>query len=494
MLDLLPQLGIAAADLAAAFLFLYGLHRMSSPVTAPSGIFVAGIGMAVAVLASFLYAFDVGSAARPDLIVNIALALVALALGGGVAWWSGRTVAMTAMPQMVAIYNGMGGGAAGAIAAVELYGDKAQGMTALGVTLLGALIGAVSLSGSLIAWAKLDGVINKPVRVKGQQVFNGLVLLATIVVGGSIVGAGQDGSGLLALLTKPGWITVFFGCALALGILMTLPIGGADMPVVISIFNAFTGLAVGLEGFVLQNPALMIAGMVVGAAGMLLTLLMAKAMNRSVSNVIFTNFGDAPKHKQGAIKGSLKPMAPGDAGIAMRYAASVIIVPGYGLAVAQAQGKLFEFVKLLQAGGVSVKFAAPGRGAHARPDGRAAGRSRGALRPDLPARGHQRPVRQHRHRARDRRQRRGQPGRAHGQVLADLRHAHPQRRPGQEGLRRQARRRQGVRRHRQRAVLRRQLQHGLRRCPGRADLDDRSGARPRPARGRVTFTPTRRLS
>ena len=357
MLDLLPQLGIAAADLAAAFLFLYGLHRMSSPVTAPSGIFVAGIGMAVAVLASFLYAFDVGSAARPDLIVNIALALVALALGGGVAWWSGRTVAMTAMPQMVAIYNGMGGGAAGAIAAVELYGDKAQGMTALGVTLLGALIGAVSLSGSLIAWAKLEGVINQPVRVKGQQVFNGLVLLATIVVGGSIVGAGQDGSGLLALLTKPGWITVFFGCALALGILMTLPIGGADMPVVISIFNAFTGLAVGLEGFVLQNPALMIAGMVVGAAGMLLTLLMAKAMNRSVSNVIFTNFGEAPKHKQGAIKGSLKPMAPGDAGIAMRYAASVIIVPGYGLAVAQAQGKLFEFVKLLQAGGVSVKFA-----------------------------------------------------------------------------------------------------------------------------------------
>jgi NAD(P) transhydrogenase subunit beta len=357
MLALLPQLGIAAADLAAAFLFMYGLHRMSSPVTAPSGIFVAGIGMAVAVLASFLYAFGVNSAARPDLMVNIALAVVALALGGGVAWWSGRTVAMTAMPQMVAIYNGMGGGAAGAIAAVELYGDKAQGMTALVVTLLGAVIGAVSLSGSLIAWAKLDGVINKPVRVKGQQLFNGLVLLATLVVGGVIVAGTSDSSSLLLLLTKPGWITVFFVCALALGILMTLPIGGADMPVVISIFNAFTGLAVGLEGFVLQNPALMIAGMVVGAAGMLLTLLMAKAMNRSVSNVVFTNFGDAPKHKQGAIKGSLKPMAAGDAGIAMRYAASVIIVPGYGLAVAQGQGKLFEFVKLLQAGGVSVKFA-----------------------------------------------------------------------------------------------------------------------------------------
>jgi NAD(P) transhydrogenase subunit beta len=129
------------------------------------------------------------------------------------------------------------------------------------------------------------------------------------------------------------------------------------MPVVISVYNAFTGLAIGLEGFVLQNPALMIAGMVVGAAGLLLTLLMAKAMNRSVSNVLFTNFGAMPRHKQSAIHGSLKPTAPGDAGIAMRYAGSVIVVPGYGLAVAQGQGKLFEFVKLLQSGGVGVKFA-----------------------------------------------------------------------------------------------------------------------------------------
>jgi len=356
MLILVSHMGIGAVDLVAAFLFLYGLHRMSSPVTAPSGIFVAGIGMAVAVLASFLYAFDVGAAARPNLPVNLGLAVVALALGGGVAWWGGRKVAMTAMPQMVAIYNGMGGGAAGAIAAVELFGNKAQGATALVMTLLGALIGAVSLSGSLIAWAKLDGVINKPVRVKGQQMFNGLILLLTVAVGVYIVVASANSASLL--LSMPIWIYVFFACALALGILMTLPIGGADMPVVISIFNAFTGLAVGIEGYVLQNPALMIAGMVVGAAGMLLTLLMAKAMNRSVSNVIFTNFGDvASKHKQVRIKGELKPTQPGDAGIAMRYAASVIIVPGYGLAVSQGQGKLYEFVKLLQAGGVAVKFA-----------------------------------------------------------------------------------------------------------------------------------------
>ena len=172
-------------------------------------------------------------------------------------------------------------------------------MTALIVTLLGALIGAVSLSGSLIAWAKLDGVIKNPLRFKAQQVVNGVVLLATLAVGAYLVVASVDKSVLvLGGLGVPASIYLFFGFALVLGILMTLPIGGADMPVVISIFNAFTGLAVGLEGFVLQNPALMIAGMVVGAAGMLLTLLMAKAMNRSVSNVIFTNFGDVPKHKQ----------------------------------------------------------------------------------------------------------------------------------------------------------------------------------------------------
>jgi H+-translocating NAD(P) transhydrogenase subunit beta len=355
MFTFVPQLIIGIVDLAAAFLFLYGLKRMSSPVTAPSGIFVAGIGMLVAILASFLYIFSVGAAAKPFLPMNIGLALIALVLGGGVAWWSGRKVAMTAMPQMVALYNGMGGGAAGAIAAVELFGGKAQGMTALAVTLIGALIGAVSLSGSLIAWAKLDGIIKKPLRAMGQQAFNGFVMLTTLAVGGYILFVVQGGAA--PLIPMPQLNTLFFGCALFFGILMTLPIGGADMPVVISIYNALTGLAVGLEGFVLQNPALMIAGLVVGAAGTLLTLLMAKAMNRSVSNVIFTNFGAPTKHKHGAIKGSLKPVQAGDAGIFMRYASKVIIVPGYGLAAAQGQQKLYEFVKLLQAAGVEVKFA-----------------------------------------------------------------------------------------------------------------------------------------
>ncbi len=355
MLTIISQSIIGTIDLGAAFLFMYGLKRMSSPVTAPSGIKLAGIGMAVAVIASFLYALNIEAAARPQLVVNIALSIIALVLGGGIAWWAGRKVAMTAMPQMVAIYNGMGGGAAAAIAAVELIGNKADGITQLVVTLFGALIGAVSLSGSLIAWAKLDELLKTPLRFHGQQIFNGLVALVTLAIGGFIVAVTH---GVIASpVATPQLIYIFFGAALLFGVMMTMPIGGADMPVVISIYNAFTGLAVGLEGFVLQNPALMIAGMVVGAAGTLLTLLMAKAMNRSVSNILFTNFGTVVQQKQGEIKGSLKPVEASDAGIFMRYAASVIIVPGYGLAVAQAQQKLYEFVKLLQAAGVSVKFA-----------------------------------------------------------------------------------------------------------------------------------------
>ncbi len=340
---------IDTAYFVAAFLFIYGLKRMSSPVTARSGIVVAGWGMVVAVVASFLYTLDVNEAARPHLATNILLAAVALGLGLGWAWWSGRRVAMTAMPQMVALYNGMGGGAAAAIAAIELYGYKTHGMVVLTLAVLGGLIGSVSLSGSLIAWAKLDGRINKTLRMPGLQAINGLFLLATAGLGVWIIANG----GKIGHLE----ITVFFVLALLYGVMMTMPIGGADMPVVISLYNAFTGLAVGFEGYVINNPALMIAGMVVGSAGTLLTLLMAKAMNRSVSNVLFSNFGAAGDQQQGEIAGSMKPVDAGDAGINMRYASKVIIAPGYGLAVAQAQHKLYEFVKILEAADVEVKFA-----------------------------------------------------------------------------------------------------------------------------------------
>jgi proton-translocating NAD(P)+ transhydrogenase subunit beta len=350
-MNLHPQLIIDTSYFAAAFLFIYGLKRMSSPVTARSGIVVAGVGMLVATLASFLYFFGVDEAARPQLTTNVALAAVALAIGTGWSWWQGRRVAITAMPQMVALYNGMGGGAAAAIAAVELLrpGPEHEPVP-LFVTVVGALIGAISLAGSLIAWAKLDGRISGTWRIRGQQLFNGTFFVATLAVGAYIVFVAHGHA-------HPVVIATFFAGALIFGVLMTMPIGGADMPVVISLYNAFTGLAVGFEGYVLQNPALMIAGMVVGSAGTLLTLLMAKAMNRSVSNVIFSNFGATGEEAQGEIKGSMKPADAADAAINMRYASKVIFAPGYGLAVAQAQHKLYEFVKLLVDAGVEVKFA-----------------------------------------------------------------------------------------------------------------------------------------
>jgi NAD(P) transhydrogenase subunit beta len=345
------QLIIDASYIAAAFLFIYGLKRMSSPVTARSGIVVAGWGMLVAVLASFLYYFGVTEAARPHLATNATLAFVALAIGVAWAWWSGKRVAMTAMPQMVALYNGMGGGSAAAIGAMVLLAPAGggHGLMHYGIAIIGGLIGAVSLSGSLIAWAKLDGRINGTWRYTGLQAVNASVMLATLGVAGWIV-FGAHGH------AAPEIVVAFFVLALVFGVFMTMPIGGADMPVVISLYNAFTGLAVGLEGYVLQNPALMIAGMVVGSAGTLLTLLMAKAMNRSVSNVIFSNFG-ATGDGAGEVTGTMKSTDAGDAAVQMKYASKVIIAPGYGLAVAQAQHKLYEFVKLLQAAGVEVKFA-----------------------------------------------------------------------------------------------------------------------------------------
>ncbi len=378
-MNLHPQFIIDATYFAAAFLFIYGLKRMSSPVTARSGIVVAGVGMLVATLASFLYFFGVDAAARPHLTTNLALAATALAIGTAWSWWQGKRVPITSMPQMVALYNGMGGGAAAAIAAVELLRSNAgqligitsgldpgqvvqlvaeavsqrgasHGVVPLLVTIIGALIGSISLSGSLIAYAKLDGKIDKTWRMRGQQVLNGAVFVATLAVGVYIVFFAHGNA-------HPGVIGAFFAGALIFGVLMTMPIGGADMPVVISLYNAFTGLAVGFEGYVLQNPALMIAGMVVGSAGTLLTLLMARAMNRSVANVIFSNFGVTGDEQQGEIKGSMKPADAADAAVNMRYSSKVIIAPGYGLAVAQAQHKLYEFVKLLVDAGMDVKFA-----------------------------------------------------------------------------------------------------------------------------------------
>ncbi|HEX5340691.1 MAG TPA: NAD(P)(+) transhydrogenase (Re/Si-specific) subunit beta, partial [Gammaproteobacteria bacterium] len=261
---------------------------------------------------------------------------------------SGRRVAMTAMPQMVALYNGMGGGAAAAIAAQELIHGEPLGIAPVILAVIGAVIGAVSFSGSLIAFGKLQGLIRKSLRYRAQQIVNALVLAATVALGVWIVA-------LHGVAPMP-VVIVFFALALLFGVLATLPIGGADMPVVISLYNACTGLAVAFEGFVLGNAAMIIAGMVVGAAGTLLTQLMARAMNRSIANVLFSNFGEVASGG-GEVSGSLKPIDAADAGVMMAYGSKVIIVPGYGLAVAQAQHKVWELAQLLQNRGVTVKFA-----------------------------------------------------------------------------------------------------------------------------------------
>jgi H+-translocating NAD(P) transhydrogenase subunit beta len=328
---------IQLAYFIAAVLFIVGLKRMSSPRTARLGIVWAGAGMALAVLATFFYSG----------LSNYFLMILAIAVAGAGAWWWARHVAMTDMPQMIAIYNGMGGGSAAAIAAVELVRDEPLAPIALTLAVLGALIGSIALSGSAVAFAKLQGLMDRTIYFPKQQVVNLSVFAAAVILGIMVI-AGN----------APGWILfLFFVLALVFGVLMTLPIGGADMPVVISLYNALTGLAVGFEGFVLANPAMMIAGIVVGAAGTLLTQLMAKAMNRSLAKVLFSQFGAKPGVALGPIEGSLKPVEANDAASLIAYANKVIVVPGYGLAVAQAQHKLWEFCRLLQERDVDVKFA-----------------------------------------------------------------------------------------------------------------------------------------
>jgi NAD(P) transhydrogenase subunit beta len=328
---------IQIAYFITAILFIVGLKRMSSPLTARSGIIWAGVAMLLAVLVTF---------ASPGLH-NYPLMVTAVVVGTVAAWISAKKVPMTDMPQMIAIYNGMGGGAAGCIAAVELLrGDiGSTGLTTLAI--VGGLIGSIAFSGSCIAFAKLQRLMSeRPVVFPAQKLVNALVLVAAVIVGGLTV---MNGDTL--------HITVYFALALAFGIMMTLPIGGGDMPVVISLYNALTGMAVGFEGFAMGNAAMIIAGTVVGAAGTLLTVLMANAMNRSIANVLFGAFGQESDAVEGEIKGSMKSIDIEDAAIMLAYAEKVVIVPGYGMAVAQAQHKVRELCDLLEQRGVTVKYA-----------------------------------------------------------------------------------------------------------------------------------------
>ncbi len=333
---------IDAVYVVAVLVFILGLKAMSSPVTARRGIVYAGVAMLIAVVVTF---FSPG-------LSNFALIALGVAIGGLGGWYWARVVKMTAMPQMVAMFNGMGGGAAAAIAAVELLSTLSNQVTS-GLSVAGAIIGSISIAGSMIAFLKLQGWMpSKAIVLPARQFVNTAILVVGV------------GFGVFTLWTmNPVWLLPFFVFMLLYGILLTLPIGGADMPVVIALFNALTGVAVALDGFALVNGplgdagyAMVIAGTLVGASGSLLTLLMAKAMNRSVSNVFFSAFG-ATEETGVAMKGSMKPIEASDVAAMMEYANQVIIAPGYGMAVAQAQGKVKELADLLESKGVAVKFA-----------------------------------------------------------------------------------------------------------------------------------------
>ncbi len=325
----------------AIVVFILGLKALSSPATARRGIVFAGVAMLIAVAVTFL---------SPGLS-NFLWIVVGVGVGGGAGFYWARVVRMTAMPQMVAVFNGMGGGAAAAIAGVELLGSL-RGASAY-LSLAGAVIGSISIAGSVIAFLKLQGWMpSKAIVLPARQVVNFAVLVLAVGFGGYAVGW------LHAFYLAP-----FYALLVAYGVLLTLPIGGADMPVVISLFNALTGIAVGLDGFALVSGplgdagyAMVIAGVLVGAAGSLLTVLMARAMNRSVGNVFFGAFG-AAEETGGAQQGTMRPIDPADAAVLMAYAGEVVIAPGYGMAVAQAQQKVKELADLLEAKGVTVKFA-----------------------------------------------------------------------------------------------------------------------------------------
>ena len=330
------EIVIGFSYFVVALLFILGLKGMSSPVTARRGIVWAGAGMVIATLVTFAWSG----------MSNYPLIIIALVLGGGISWWAGRVVRMTDMPQMVALFNGMGGGSAAAIAAIELSRGETHSSGVTVLATLGALIGSVAFSGSCIAFAKLQGILRRTVSLPGQNAVNVTLAVLTIISAVHVIVSG----------TAAG-LAVFFSFALLLGVVLTIPIGGADMPVVISLLNALTGLAVGFEGYVLNNPAMMIAGIVVGAAGSLLTHLMAKAMNRPLFNVLFKPITGEVQSGGAGITGTMKEISALDAAAMLRYARKVIIVPGYGMAVGQAQHKIKEMTGLLEEAGVEVKFA-----------------------------------------------------------------------------------------------------------------------------------------
>jgi len=325
-------------------MFIYGLMGLTGPRTAVRGNLIAAVGMVIAIIATLL---------TPGMS-NWVLIALGIILGAVVGVPSARQVKMTAMPQMVALFNGVGGGAVGLIAWVEFRTthDYANLAAYVPVTsLFAAIIGSVSFWGSLVAFGKLQEILpGRPISLgKSQQLVN-LVLLLLAVACAVIIGIGVDSQLLIV------GVLVF---AAVLGLMVVLPIGGADMPVVISLLNAFTGLSAAATGLALNNTAMIVAGMIVGASGSILTNLMAKAMNRSIPAIIAGGFGGGSiaAASGGSTDQTVRQTSAADAAIQMAYANQVVIVPGYGMAVAQAQHAVREMAKLLEAKGVEVKYA-----------------------------------------------------------------------------------------------------------------------------------------
>jgi len=337
---------LALAYLVTGILFIIGLKFLSSPANAKRGNTLAAVGMVIAVAATCL----------DEHIVTWPILIGGGVIGAAIGYFSARAVKMTAMPQMVALFNGAGGGAAALVAAGEFLKISSFGSASAAdmvPIVLSVIIGSISFAGSLIAFAKLQELMpGRPLTYPGQQVVNALIAL-------SVVG--------LAVWLSMGNLdpAYFIGLVVAsslLGILVVLPIGGADMPVVISLLNSFTGVAVAITGFVLSNTVLIISGTLVGASGTLLTMLMAKAMNRSIGNVLFGAFGSVATVDAGApgaakSAGNVRSASVEDVATLLAYARSVIIAPGYGMAVAQAQHAVRELSANLEKRGVDVKFA-----------------------------------------------------------------------------------------------------------------------------------------
>ena len=350
--------------IAGAALFVIGLHQMNSPATARTGNRISATGMIIAIVAELVFVIQGGLG-----LGNWVLLIGGLALGGGLGLRMARTVAMTSMPQLVSLFNAVGGAAAAVLALNDFIALDGHRVLSGGVPgldgwrtlfiIADVVIGSVTFTGSLIASAKLMGRIKgQPILIPGGRIFTWLLLVAGLSVSIVMILAGAGvvtyDSQVLTLL-----LLAALACALIFGVTMVLPIGGADMPVVISLLNAFTGTAVAMAGFVVGNVVLIVAGALVGASGAILTRLMASAMNRSIANILVGGFG-AAEGTQATLTsagGTVREVSIDDAAIQLAYASKVVIVPGYGLAVAQAQHGVRELADLLEGRGIDVSYA-----------------------------------------------------------------------------------------------------------------------------------------